>query len=116
MGSDEERLRRHSTNNGMSITFCNLAPLLGEYYIMDKKLTDTDNNTPDKEVLKDANLKLGAGAGITSLAVFNIAQGIVCPVCLIAAPAFIGMGLWERHKAKKKACERTSEREEKIKK
>lgn len=53
-----------------------------------------------KTDLKEANITLGAGAGLGAYAGWTLSVGAVCPVCVFAAPALIGMGLYARHKAK----------------
>ena len=55
----------------------------------------------NKEKRKDSNLALGAGAGLGAYAGWTFTTGSVCPICVVAAPALIGLGLWGRHKTKK---------------
>lgn len=58
--------------------------------------------TTSKEDITESNMALGAGAGIGAYGAWTFSAGALCPVCVIAVPALIGMGLWGRHKAKKK--------------
>ena len=59
-------------------------------------------NSTNKEDLKDANIALGAGAGLGAYAGWTFSVGAVCPVCVVAAPALIGIGLWGKYKNKVK--------------
>jgi hypothetical protein len=48
-----------------------------------------------------ANEMMGMGAGIGALGVVTAtAFGAVCPVCVVAAPALIGAGLYKRYRAR----------------
>lgn len=46
---------------------------------------------------RESTRLMAAGAGIGALGVVTAAVGAAaCPVCVIAAPAFIGVGLYKR--------------------
>ena len=52
----------------------------------------TDNN----EQRSEANTLLGAGLGIGAFgAASGLLLGAVCPMCIVATPALIGMGLYK---------------------
>ena len=59
------------------------------------------NEKDHKAALKEANITLGAGASLGAYAGWTLSAGAVCPVCVVAAPTLIGMGLYARHKTKK---------------
>ena len=65
----------------------------------------------NKEELKEANFSLCTGAGLGAYAGWTFTAGAVCPVCVVAAPALIGMGLWGRYKAKRGDSENMTENE-----
>jgi hypothetical protein len=45
----------------------------------------------------EANQLLGAGLGLGALgAVSAIALGATCPLCVVVAPAMLGMGIYKR--------------------
>ena len=50
------------------------------------------------------NIKWGAGIGAFGAASLAII-GTTCPLCFVAAPALVGVGLWKSHKAKQKLDE-----------
>lgn len=51
---------------------------------------------------KDAGTLLATGAGIAAIGVAGaILGGAVCPVCVVAAPALIGMGAWKKLRARR---------------
>lgn len=50
----------------------------------------------------DANTLLATGAGIAAIGVAGaVLGGAVCPVCVVAAPALLGVGAWKRIRAKR---------------
>ena len=50
-----------------------------------------------REETRDANAMIAAGAGIGLLGVVTAAiGGAVCPVCVVAAPALVGVGALRR--------------------
>ena len=52
--------------------------------------------------LKGANVTIGLGAGIGAFgAVSALAVGAVCPLCIVATPALLGLGLYQRARVKK---------------
>jgi len=77
---------------------CNQAYIFTEYPFMSKK-SEIEND------IKDSNITLGAGAGLGAYAGWTFTAGTVCPVCVVAAPALVGFGLYSRHKAKRKLKE-----------
>ena len=50
------------------------------------------------------NIKLGAGIGAFGAASLAII-GTTCPLCFVAAPALVGVGLWKSHRAKQELGE-----------
>ncbi len=72
----------------------------------------SDDETPKKKTggLSNSNTMFFAGAGVgaygTTLAV---TAGYVCPMCVVAAPALIGWGLYERTQEKKAAAGKNGE-------
>lgn len=59
--------------------------------------------------LRQANscLVLGAGLGAVGTTTALVA-GATCPLCLILAPAFIGVGAWKRYRIRREAAEHLS--------
>ena len=52
----------------------------------------------------DGNAMLGAGAGIGAFGVISAAVlGAACPLCVVAAPALLGVGAYKRIKARRRA-------------
>jgi hypothetical protein len=51
------------------------------------------------------HIKFGAGIGAFGAASLAII-GTTCPLCFVAAPALVGVGLWKSRKAKKKLDDR----------
>jgi len=53
--------------------------------------------------LKDARATLAMGAGVGTIGTASaILLGATCPICVVMAPALIGMGLIKSYAAKKK--------------
>lgn len=50
---------------------------------------------------RDAHSMIAAGVGMTALAAVEIAAGSVCPVCVVAAPALLGVGAYKRWRARR---------------
>lgn len=68
----------------------------------DKELPKTELGSPEK-LNEDANTCLALGAGIGVLGTgAAILTGAVCPVCYIATPVLLGMGVFQKVKARKK--------------
>lgn len=64
-----------------------------------KPTPSTDEQTQRRSE-EDANALMVAGAGIGALgAVTAMIGGAVCPVCVVAAPALIGVGAFRKWKA-----------------
>jgi hypothetical protein len=58
---------------------------------------DRDEHTRD-----DANRLLLAGAGIGAIGVTSAIVGAaVCPVCVVAAPALLGVGAYKRWRSRR---------------
>jgi hypothetical protein len=56
----------------------------------------------NKQKLRDANFCIGSGVGIGALgAAGSVILGATCPFCFIGAPLLIGVGLYQRAKAKR---------------
>lgn len=49
---------------------------------------------------KDASSLLMAGGGVAALGVAGAVVGAACPLCVVAAPALIGAGLYKKWKAR----------------
>ncbi|AWV89381.1 hypothetical protein DN745_08545 [Bradymonas sediminis] len=47
------------------------------------------------------NVKWGVGIGAASAASMALI-GATCPLCFVVAPAFVGVGMWKKRKAKQK--------------
>jgi hypothetical protein len=57
-----------------------------------------------KEERSEANTALGTGLGIGAFGVASAALiGSVCPVCVVAAPALIGYGVFKRVQCSRKS-------------
>jgi hypothetical protein len=55
------------------------------------------------EARADANRMIGMGVGIGAIGVASaLVAGAVCPACVVAAPALVGVGLYRRRRAR--AC------------
>ncbi|MCB0334766.1 MAG: hypothetical protein KDD62_00630 [Bdellovibrionales bacterium] len=63
---------------------------------MTKKQSDKD------KCLREGNFCIGTGIGIGALGLgATLAVGATCPICVVAAPALIGVGVVQRLKASK---------------
>lgn len=49
----------------------------------------------------EANRLIASGVGLTALAGVEIAVGSICPICVVAAPVLIGVGIYKRWRAEK---------------
>lgn len=50
----------------------------------------------------EANSFLATGASVAAIGVAGaVIGGAVCPVCVVAAPALLGVGVWKRLRAKR---------------
>jgi len=69
--------------------------------------TRTSHDSTDE--LRQANscLVLGAGLGAVGTATALVA-GATCPLCLVLAPALIGVGVWKRYRIRREAAEYSS--------
>lgn len=57
----------------------------------------------DDDKQREANTLLATGAGIAAIGVAGaVLGGAVCPVCVVAAPALLGIGAWKRLVAKRR--------------
>ncbi len=63
------------------------------------------------ECMQRSREHLGAGIGLGALSLGAAAIGAVCPMCVVAVPALIGSGLWNRHKSKKARAAASEQRE-----
>lgn len=80
---------------------------------MTKQLEPRHLETPqdDKYVAADADLRRGnehlaAGVGLGALSIGGVVLlGVSCPLCVVAAPALIGSGLWRRRRARRNAAQ-----------
>lgn len=52
---------------------------------------------------KDANNCIAFGVGLGSFgAIATALTGVVCPICYVAGPGFLGYGAYKKYKARKK--------------
>ncbi len=59
---------------------------------------EQDQKTPERG---DANTLIAGGLGIGAFGLISAAiGGAVCPVCVVAAPALLGVGAYKRWKAR----------------
>lgn len=69
-------------------------------------MPDDETNAKDAkatETQSDANTLILGGLGIGAFGVISAAiGGAVCPVCVVAAPALLGIGAYKRWKAAKR--------------
>jgi hypothetical protein len=69
-------------------------------------MPDDQTNAKDTkatETQTDANTLILGGLGIGAFGVISAAiGGAVCPVCVVAAPALLGIGAYKRWKAAKR--------------
>jgi uncharacterized membrane protein YebE (DUF533 family) len=49
----------------------------------------------------ESNSLLATGAGVAALGVAGAALGAVCPLCVVAAPALVGAGVYKRWQARR---------------
>lgn len=62
-----------------------------------------DAKKAERETQADANTMILGGLGIGAFGVISAAiGGAVCPVCVVAAPALLGVGAYQRWKAAKR--------------
>jgi hypothetical protein len=67
---------------------------------MEKPLSQPETTPPQEELL-DAKTCLIAGAGIGAFgAASALTAGAVCPLCLIATPALLGLGAYKHYRSK----------------
>jgi len=66
------------------------------------------NREEHRRESEEANALLASGAGIAALGVIGaIVGGAVCPVCVVVAPALLGLGAIRKLRAaKRKRCTR----------
>jgi len=58
-----------------------------------------------KKELQDANSCLALGAGVGAMGTgAALLTGATCPLCVIIAPALIGVGVWKRFAAGREGC------------
>lgn len=68
---------------------------------------DRDKEKAPDELLsekakKDGNTCIGLGVGVGALGTAAaLAAGATCPLCVVVAPALVGVGVYQRRKAKK---------------
>lgn len=54
---------------------------------------------------------VATGLGVAALGAAGAAVGIACPLCVVAAPALVGFGIYKRWKGRaQKAAEEAEER------
>ncbi len=64
-------------------------------------MTDDEKSKKDPETT-DANTLIAGGIGIGAFGIISAAiGGAVCPVCVVAAPALLGVGAYKRWRAGK---------------
>lgn len=60
--------------------------------------------------LQEANSCLAIGAGVGVMGTGSaLLIGATCPLCVVVAPALIGMGLWKRYSAQRISARRLCE-------
>jgi len=65
--------------------------------------TQVDVPADSQQELRDANSILAIGTGLGALGVGSaLLVGATCPLCVIVAPALIGVGAWKRFAAGRK--------------
>lgn len=58
--------------------------------------------TAEDEAIASSNMCMVAGAGFSAYsASYLIAGSAVCPLCIVAAPTFFGIGIYKRYRARK---------------
>ena len=68
---------------------------------MDKNETAPENRPEEGEVL-DAKTCLIAGAGVGAFgAASALTVGAVCPLCIVAAPALLGIGAFKHYRRRR---------------
>lgn len=74
-------------------------------------MANDEQNSGD-EARRDANAAMGTGFGIGALGVASATLlGAVCPICVVAAPALIGYGVFKRIQCARTADDAVPERE-----
>jgi len=65
--------------------------------------TETETGgEPERERKAEANQMIGAGLGIGAFgAASAVLLGATCPICVVAAPALIGVGVLKRLRSKR---------------
>lgn len=66
-----------------------------------KAMKNKEVKQEGKEKLKEANTCIGLGLGVGTLGLgATVLAGATCPICYLAAPALVGLGIVGRKKAK----------------
>lgn len=70
---------------------------------------NTQSSHDHQEELREANscLTLGAGLGVVSTTTAFLA-GATCPLCVVLAPALIGVGAWKRYRIRRDSAKHPS--------
>ncbi|CAN5923209.1 hypothetical protein BH11MYX4_BH11MYX4_05710 [soil metagenome] len=64
-------------------------------------MADDKQDDKNPETAADANTLIAGGLGIGAFGLISAAiGGAVCPVCVVAAPALLGVGAYKRWKAR----------------
>lgn len=58
---------------------------------------------------RDANALLGSAVGVGAISAVGAAIGLICPACVVAVPALVGVGLVQKLRAR---SEKRQEEEE----
>ena len=80
------------------------APLISEGIDAMTQSSEVQNNHQEaRQELRDAGSCLAMGAGVGAVGTISaVLIGATCPICVIMAPALIGMGLVKGYAARKK--------------
>ena len=72
---------------------------MSDHNVEENKTQSSESCTPCEK--GTSNLLLGAGVGVYGTATF-VTTGVVCPACIVMAPALLGYGAYKRVKFNKK--------------
>ena len=72
-----------------------------------RQFESVEDSSRDEDERKHANTLLLGGLGIGAVGVIAAAVGgAVCPVCVVAAPALLGIGAYRRWRRAPKRCKK----------
>jgi hypothetical protein len=74
-------------------------------------VTVSDRADDKDDEKKDANVMIAGGVGIGAIGLIGAAiGGAVCPVCVVAAPALVGAGVFRRWRVARRGAPPRPER------